>query len=160
MWLERPVSAAEWINRFSLPKRRTRSTISDMTTSPASPRVVLAEDYRPMLEEISRILEGQVEIVAAVSDGASAMNAVADLKPDAVVLDLHMPGMSGIDVARRLRSAGSAAKIIFLTIERDPEYIQLAIAMGGSYVVKSHMDRDLLIAIKEALVGRLFVSSI
>jgi len=131
-----------------------------MTTSPAGPRVVLADDYRPMLEEISRILEGQVEIVAAVSDGPSAMSAVADLKPDAAVLDIHMPGMSGIDVARRLKNAGSATKIIFLTIGRDPEYIELATAMGGSYVVKSLVGRDLLIAIKEALVGRLFVSSI
>jgi DNA-binding NarL/FixJ family response regulator len=71
-----------------------------------------------------------------------------------------MPGMSGIDVARRLKNAGSATKIIFLTIGRDPEYIELATAMGGSYVVKSLVGRDLLIAIKEALVGRLFVSSI
>lgn len=130
-----------------------------MTTSGPKPRIILADDYRPMLEEVSRLLEPEFEIVAAVSDGALAVAAVSDLKPDAVLLDIHMPGMGGIKAAQQLRHLGSSARIIFLTIERDPEYIRLATALSASYVVKSRMSRDLSIAINEALAGRLFVSS-
>jgi DNA-binding NarL/FixJ family response regulator len=130
-----------------------------MTTSGRKPRIVLADDYGPMLEEVSRLLEREFEIVAAVPDGALAVEAVTDLKPDAVLLDIHMPGMSGIEAAQQLRHLESSAKIIFLTIERDPEYVRLAAALSASYVFKSRMSRDLSIAIKEALAGRLFVSS-
>jgi two-component system, NarL family, response regulator DesR len=130
-----------------------------MTTSAPKPRIILADDYPAMLAEVSRLLEREFEIVAAVPDGALAIEAVTDLKPDAVVLDIHMPGMSGIEAAQHLRHLGSSAKIIFLTIERDPEYVRLATAMSASYVIKARMPRDLLTAIKESLAGRLFVSS-
>jgi DNA-binding NarL/FixJ family response regulator len=130
-----------------------------MTASGPKPRIILADDYRPILSEVSRLLEREFEIVGAVPDGALAVEAVADLKPDAVLLDIHMPGMSGLEAAQHLRRMGSSVKVIFLTIESDPEYVRLAIEMSASYVVKSRMSRDLLIAIKEALAGRLFVSS-
>jgi DNA-binding NarL/FixJ family response regulator len=130
-----------------------------MTTSTPKPRIILADDFRPMLEEVSRLLEQEFEIVAAVSNGALAVEAVADRKPDAVLLDIHMPEMSGIEAAQQLRRLGSSARIIFLTIEKDPEYVRLATALSACYVVKSRMPRDLIFAIKEALAGRLFVSS-
>lgn len=112
-----------------------------------------------MLEEMSKLLESEFEIMAAVADGALAVEHVANLKPDAVLLDIHMPGMGGMEVAQRLRRLGSSAKIIFLTIESDPDYVRLATTMGASYVVKRRMHRDLSIAIKEALAGHPFVSS-
>ena len=112
-----------------------------------------------MLEEVSKLLESEFEIVAAVSNGALAVEAVTGLKPDAVLLDIHMPGTSGIEAAEQLRHMGTSAKIIFLTIETDPEYVRLASSLSASYVVKSRMPRDLVIAVKEALAGRLFVSS-
>jgi DNA-binding NarL/FixJ family response regulator len=130
-----------------------------MTTSGPKPRIILADDFRPMLEEVSRLLEREFEIVAAVSNGALAVEAVADRKPDAVLLDIHMPEMSGIEAAQQLRRLGSSARIIFLTIEKDPEYVRLATALSACYVVKSRMPRDLIFAIHEALAGRLFVSS-
>ena len=114
-----------------------------MTTSGPKPRIVLADDYGPMLEEVSRLLEREFEIVAAVPDGALAVEAVTDLKPDAVLLDIHMPGMSGIEAAQQLRHMESSAKIIFLTIERDPEYVRLAAALSASYVVKSRMSHTI-----------------
>jgi DNA-binding NarL/FixJ family response regulator len=130
-----------------------------MTTSAPKPRIVLADDYQPMVEEVSRLLEREFEIVAAVSNGALAVEAVANRKPDAVLLDIHMPEMSGIEAAQQLRRLGSSVRIIFLTIEKDPEYVRLATALSACYVVKSRMPRDLIFAIKEALAGRLFVSS-
>jgi len=130
-----------------------------MMNSVPIPRIVLADDYQPMLEEISELLEGEFEIVAAVADGALAVDAVANLKPDAVLLDIHMPGIGGIEAAQRIRHVDPSVKIIFLTIGRDPDYVELATAMGANYVVKASMGRDLSIAIKKALTGRLFASS-
>jgi len=111
-----------------------------------------------MLQEISRLLKREFEVVAAVENGALAVLHVTELKPDAVVLDIHMPKMGGMEAAQELMRLGSSAKIIFLTIETDPEYVGLATAMGASYVIKSHV-RDLIIAIEEAIAGRQFVSS-
>lgn len=124
------------------------------------PRIVVADDHPAMLEEMSWFLAGEFEVVAAVANGAQAIQKVSDLKPDAVVLDIHMPKMDGIEAASKLMRLGSSAKVIFLTIETDPEYVQLATVMGVSYVVKSRLYHDLITAIKETLAGRLFVSSI
>jgi DNA-binding NarL/FixJ family response regulator len=134
------------------------TTLKNDSLAP-KPRIILADDHRTMLEELSRLLEREFEIVAAVTDGALAVERVADLKPDAILLDINMPGMGGIEAAQHLRRLGSPTKIIFLTIETDPDYVRLATAMSASYVVKSRMRRDLLIAIRDALAGRLFVSS-
>src|SRR4029077_17396309 len=112
-----------------------------------------------MLAEVSRRLRPEFEIVATVSNGAWAVKCVAEMQPDAVVLDIHMPELGGIEAARTLKRSGSAVKVVFLTIETDPEYIGIATAMGASYVVKSRIRRDLRVALKEALVGRVFVSS-
>jgi len=130
-----------------------------MATSGAKPRIILADDYPPMLEEVSKLLESEFEVVAAVSNGALAVTAVSNLKPDAALLDIHMPELGGIEAAQQLRDLGSSAKVIFLTIERDPEYVRIATALNAGYVVKSRMARDLSIAIREALAGRPFISS-
>ena len=66
-----------------------------MTVSALKSRIILADDHVQMLEQVSKVLEHEFEIVAAVHDGALAVEYVADLKPDAVLLDIHMPGMGG-----------------------------------------------------------------
>jgi DNA-binding NarL/FixJ family response regulator len=144
------------LNRISA---SNRSDDIPLTTSRAKPRIVIADDHHQMLEEVSRLLKRKFEVVAAVENGVLAVLHVTDLKPDAVVLDIHMPKMGGIEAAKELIRLGSSAKIIFLTIETDPEYVGLATAMGASYVIKGHI-HDLTIAIEEALAGRPFVSSL
>jgi DNA-binding NarL/FixJ family response regulator len=130
-----------------------------MPASPTKPRIVIADDHGPMLTEVSRLLGPEFEIVAAVSNGALAVQSVAEMEPDAVVMDIHMPELGGIEAAQSLKRSGSAVKVVFLTIETDPEYIGMATAMGASYVVKSRIRKDLRVAVKEALAGRVFVSS-
>ena len=76
-----------------------------------------------------------------------------------MVVDVCMPILSGIEAAQQLREAGSTAKIVFLTVHEDPDFLRSALAAGGAgYVVKSCLASDLRAAIKEALAGRLFVS--
>jgi len=122
------------------------------------PRVVLADDHRAMLEEVSRLLEPDAEVVASVGDGAAAVQAVTEMEPEAVVLDIAMPGTGGVEAARQLRAAGYPTKIVFLTVQSDPEYSRLAESLKASYVLKARMRSDLPLALREALEGRSFHS--
>jgi DNA-binding NarL/FixJ family response regulator len=122
------------------------------------PRILLADDHSLMLQTMSRLLEPEFEIVGALPNGALAVERCAVLKPDAVVLDIRMPGMGGIEAAQELIRSASSAKIVFLSIEQDPEYVQIATSMNASYVSKERMYQDLIDAIKETLKGRSFIS--
>lgn len=122
-------------------------------------RVLVADDQPRMLEAVTAILEKSFEVVDVASDGQSALEATIQLEPDLVVLDISMPGMTGIDVARRLRKSASTARIVFLTIHEDAQILANCLAAGGlGYVLKGLMDSDLILAINEALAGRVFVS--
>ncbi|MGB7435671.1 MAG: response regulator transcription factor [Candidatus Acidiferrum sp.] len=122
-------------------------------------RVVLADDLAPLLSSIAKLLDGSFEIVGTAPDGTGALETILRLDPDVAVLDISMPGMSGIEVARELKSRGTRAKIVFLTVHEDADILATCLAAGGlGYVVKVLMETDLIPAINEALVGREFVS--
>ena len=122
-------------------------------------RVVLADDLTPVLSTVAKLLNGSFEIVGMVSDGVSALEAILTLNPDVAILDISMPGISGIEVARELKKRGSNAKIVFLTVHEDSDILATCRAAGGlGYVVKVLMETDLIPAINEALAGREFVS--
>ena len=91
-------------------------------------------------------------------DRNDAVRAVAVLKPDAVVLDIAMPGTNGLEAAREVRNLGLTPKLVFLTGLEDSDHEAAAHDLGASYVLKCRMASDLMVAIKEALAGRRFVS--
>jgi|SRR5271169_3229439 len=122
-------------------------------------RVVLADDFSPILREVAKLLQGSFEIVGTAADGQSALDSAIALNPDLVVLDISMPGMNGIEVARELRKHDNSAKIVFLTVHEDPNILESCLAAGGlGYVDKLRMHTDLIPAMNEALAGRRFVS--
>ncbi len=122
-------------------------------------RVVLADDLTPVLATIAKLLQGSFEIVGQASNGTSALATIVALDPDVAVLDISMPGMSGIEVARELRNRGSRARIVFLTVHEDSDILATCLAAGGlGYVVKVLMETDLIPAMRAALAGREFVS--
>jgi DNA-binding NarL/FixJ family response regulator len=123
------------------------------------PTVVLADDHLGMLAKVTEILGEEVRILARVRDGISSVRATREFKPDILLLDVAMPELNGIEAAREVRRCGLATSIIFLTVQHDADYIQIARGIGASYVLKSKMHTDLLHAIQEALVGRIFASS-
>lgn len=123
----------------------------------SSPRtVVLADDHAAMLEEVSRLLQNHFTILAMVSNGEAAVQAAKDLRPDLVVMDIAMPVLNGIQAARRMKEMGLRAKIVFLTIQNDPDYHQIAEQLGASYVLKPMMGTDLIPAINKTLDGYRF----
>jgi two-component system invasion response regulator UvrY len=122
------------------------------------PRVLLVDDTPEILALCAELLKPNYEIVGTAPDGKSAIAAFETTTPDVVVLDISMPGPSGIEVARHLRSSGSLAAIVFLS--GDMEFMMAAMDAGGSgFVTKAQIGSDLRVAIREALAGRVFVSS-
>ena len=94
-----------------------------------------------------------------MSDGKAAIDAAFALQPDLVVLDVTMPELDGFGAARELRRRGSPAKVVFLTVQQDEDYVAEAMESGGlGYVLKSRMYSDLVYAIAQALSGCKFVS--
>jgi len=120
--------------------------------------ILLADDSSAILYEVSTFLQTDFDVVATVSDGAAAVKQIADLQPDVIILDIAMPLLNGIEVAHEIRRRGLSPKIIFLSVEQDRDYVDAAAQIGASYVVKSRMRSDLILAIKETLDSRIFVS--
>jgi DNA-binding NarL/FixJ family response regulator len=122
-------------------------------------RVLLADDLAPVLSAVAKLVQQSFEIVGAVTDGQTALDSTLALVPDLVVLDISMPGLSGIEVARELKKRGNKAKIVFLTVHQDSDILATCFAAGGlGYVVKVLMETDLIPAMNDALADRPFVS--
>ena len=131
------------------------------TTSFERPRVLLVDVNDGILKRAAACLSDGCAIVGAVKDGPSALQAAAALHPDVIVLDISMPGMSGLQVAASLKDAGSTAAVVFLTVYDDAELVHAAQNAGGiGYVVKPRLATDLRVAVREARAGRSFISSV
>jgi DNA-binding NarL/FixJ family response regulator len=122
-------------------------------------RILIADDLAPVLTTVAALLRDSFEIVGTVSDGQAALDAIRDLAPDLVVLDMSMPGKNGLEVARELKTRASTTKIVFLTVHEDADIVAACLSAGArGYVVKALMDSDLIPAINDAFAGRVFVS--
>jgi CheY-like chemotaxis protein len=109
-----------------------------MDTLTKCARLLLADDHPGMLEQIVRLLQGEFEIAGTVGNGLDLTTAALRLDPDVVVLDITMPGQDGIEAARRLQHDGCRAKLVFLTVHDDPDYLGAALQTGAAgYVVKT-----------------------
>jgi DNA-binding NarL/FixJ family response regulator len=122
-------------------------------------RILLADDHKEMRERVKGLLAPEFDVVGVVGCGQELLTAESTMQPDVCVVDISMPIICGIDVANRLKAAGSRAKVIFLTVHEDADFLQAALETGAlGYVVKSRLASDLRNAIKDVLVGRLFIS--
>ena len=129
------------------------------TTSSEPVRVLLVDDNKAILARVATVLSPACVVVGSANDGPHAVSAALELQPDVIVLDVSMPGMNGFEVAARLRTAGSSAAVVFLTVHDEEELINAAKESGGmGFVVKPRISTDLLTAVKEASAGRPFIS--
>jgi DNA-binding NarL/FixJ family response regulator len=120
----------------------------------------LADDHKEIRDKVKRYLEAEFNVLDAVENGRQLLDAAARLDPDLCLLDISMPVLDGIETATKLKESGSKAKVIFLTVHEDADFLQAALKTGASgYVIKRRMASDLHRAVKEALAGRIFISS-
>ena len=127
----------------------------------SKPRALLVDDNQAILDCLVRILAREYTVVGAITDAPRVADAVAILKPDIVVMDISMPEMSGLDVARLLQATPPSPPIVFVTVHEDPEFMAVADAVGAAgYVVKSRMETELKPALEAALKGHRFVAPI
>ena len=131
------------------------------STTSCEPRVLLVDDNEAMLARAASVLSLGCLVVGAAKEGQAALEAARNLHPDVIVLDISMPGMTGLEIASCLREAGSTAALVFLTVHDEEEIVSAAREAGGiGYVIKSRLASDLAVAVREAVAGRQFVSPI
>ena len=123
-------------------------------------KILVVEDFERVRRSVCSALEqrGGFEITQA-SDGLEAVQKAEKLQPDLILLDVGLPNLNGIEVAKRVRRLAPAAKILFLSVESDPDVIRKAFSVGAlGYIHKTRIQRDLLPAIDALLGGKPFVS--
>jgi DNA-binding NarL/FixJ family response regulator len=122
--------------------------------------VLLADDHQEFLKVVAGHLEPYFDVVRTVANGQAMLDEAARLEPDVIVLDISMPVLNGIEAARKLRAAGSRAKVVFLTVHSDQDYVRAALGAGAvGYVLKSELASDLLPCLRHAEAASPFVSS-
>lgn len=124
-----------------------------------SVRVLLADDHALLRSGLKMLLERDgFEVVGEASTGEESLEQTRKLKPDVVILDITMPGLSSAMVARRLKMGFPELKIVVLTMHESPSYLRTFLEIGAdAYVVKRAADADLCAAIQAAMRGETYV---
>jgi DNA-binding NarL/FixJ family response regulator len=114
------------------------------TVRPSRPRVVLADDHPNVLNAFGRLLSFSCEVVASVSNGHDAIEAVMTLRPDVLVVDLMMPDLNGLEVCRRVKQAAPETAVVIVTAFDDAEMQNVSLAAGASAFIPKHAVVDVL----------------
>lgn len=122
------------------------------------PTVVFADDNPRVTEVAYPLLNSEYKVLRVATDGEEAFRWILELAPEYAVLDILMPKMDGITVARQLRHAGSTTRVVFVTLIDDDDYIEEARLVGHGYVLKRRLSFDLLTALASAGNGLFFCS--
>lgn len=123
------------------------------------PRIVLAEDDAEVRRRLCALLASEYDVVAVFCNGIGIVEAVLELHPALILLDITLPEMSGIAVARLLRRRVPAVPVLFVTQHSEPAYVSEAFDAGGSgYVLKRKVVSELGRALAEVLAGGRYLS--
>jgi DNA-binding NarL/FixJ family response regulator len=131
----------------------------DLSVTPL--RILVVEDHKAFLNCVLSALRkhSDVEIVGEAQNGLEAVERAATLQPDLILLDIGLPGLNGIEAARRIRTIAANTKIVFLSQESSPEIVQEAFRLGArGYILKTFFARDLATALRVVMDGEKFLS--
>lgn len=124
------------------------------------PRVLLADDHRLVVEACVTLLEPECEVVGIVTDGRALLPQAIELRPDVIVLDIGMPLLNGLDAGRQLKQTMPDVKLIYMTMNEDPDIAKEALCLGASgFLLKTSAARELPEAIRTAMGGNTYVTS-
>jgi DNA-binding NarL/FixJ family response regulator len=123
--------------------------------------ILLADDHAIVTEGLAAVLaKHDFDVVGAVGDGHQLIDAAKRLRPDIIVTDLSMPGLTGLDVLARLKAEHVESKVIILTMHHDADVASLAMRGGASgFLLKESAGDELLAAIRQALQGRVYLTA-
>jgi two-component system, NarL family, response regulator LiaR len=133
-----------------------------MTGASQTIRIVLADDHALVREATAELLErsGGIQVVGQAADGAEALRLVAALRPDVLLLDLAMPGIDGLEVARRVPELSHATRVVALTAHEEQAYVLATLEAGASgYLSKASRGQEVVQAVRAAAAGETVFSA-
>jgi DNA-binding NarL/FixJ family response regulator len=123
------------------------------------PKALIADDHAIFAEALRLLLEKDYEVVGTVSDGRALLSAAVMLNPDVIVVDIGMPLLNGLDAAHRIREKLPKVKLVFLTMQADPNLAAAAMELGAAaFVLKHSAGSELLNAIVQVLHGKSYLT--
>lgn len=123
------------------------------------PRIILADDHTILLDALKNLVEPEFDVVALCSDGRELIKAATELNPTIIVLDIGMPTMNGLNAGHRLKQILPTVKLVYLTMNQDPDMASEAFRLGASaYLLKTSAGSELIRALREVLRGGTYVT--
>ena len=125
-------------------------------------KCLLVDDHTLFRQGVRRLLESEsdFEVVGEAADGGEAVEKARELRPDIVLMDIGMPGLSSFESARQIKKNRMETKILFLTMYEDEDYLVQCLEVGASgYVLKDTPAPQLLTAVKDVYKGGKYLSS-
>ena len=121
-------------------------------------RIIIADDHNLVAELCKRLLERDFDVVGVVGDGRALVRAASELKPDVIVLDIAMPILNGLDAGRQVKKILPAVKLVYLTMNSDPEVAAEAVASEASgYLLKTCAAAEMVRAVRQVLRGNIYL---
>ncbi|MHB8053936.1 MAG: response regulator [Candidatus Aminicenantales bacterium] len=125
-------------------------------------RILLADDHTIILDGLCSLLNKNPDfkVVGRAADGMSAVRLAAELSPDLIIMDISMPGLNGIDAARRIQAADPRTKVIALSMHNDGRYVSEALKSGAlGYLLKESAFEELIAAVRAVMKGQCYLSA-
>ncbi|MEL6533909.1 MAG: response regulator transcription factor [Bacteroidota bacterium] len=125
-------------------------------------RIIIADDHELIRNGIKATLDNldNIQLIGEAGDGPDALEVIRSKEPDLAILDISMPGLTGIEVLSQLAKDGATTKVIMLTMHSDYQYVDKCLELGAKgYVAKGDAGTDMLDAIKHVTEGKIFFSS-
>jgi DNA-binding NarL/FixJ family response regulator len=123
------------------------------------PRVVIVDDHTLLAEAFQKLLDPECQVIGTYNDARAFLLDAPKLNPDVVILDISMPMLNGLDAARELKRLVPHARVIFLTMNEDPDMAAEAFRIGASgYLLKRSAGGELLLAVREVMNHRYYIT--
>jgi len=122
-------------------------------------RTLIADDHTLVADLCKKLLEAEFDVVGTVGDGRALLQSAVDLKPDVIVVDVARPILNGLDAGQQVKQMVPAVKLVYLTMNPDPEVAAEAFRRGASaYLLKTCAADQMVIAVRKVLRGMSYLS--
>ncbi|HJZ82076.1 MAG TPA: response regulator transcription factor [Pyrinomonadaceae bacterium] len=123
------------------------------------PKIILADDHTILMDALKKLVEPEFEVIATCSDGRELIEAAVKFNPNVIVLDIGMPTMNGLNAGQRLKQLLPTVKLVYLTMNQDPDMASEAFRLGASaYLLKTSAGSELIRALREVVRGGTYIT--